>query len=303
MAKILGILGPTAVGKTHIAKILAQKLNSNIVSADSMQIYKELNIGTAKATNEELDGIKQYMVDIINPDDTYSSFDYAQQASSIISNLLDNNVSPILAGGTGFYFDSLLYPLSYSNDNVEAIRKNLNEELLQNSPEFMHDKLMQIDPISAQQIHPNNTKKVIRALEIFYSTGQKKSDFKLPQNPKFPTKLYVLTMDREVLYQRINQRVDKMVQLGLVDEVKELISKYPQNCQSFTAIGYKEIIEYLNGFCDLECAINDIKQHTRNYAKRQLTYFSRFKDAKWIDVDVNNPQNTANQILKDFLNE
>ena len=303
MAKILGILGPTAVGKTHIAKILAQKLNSKIVSADSMQIYKELNVGTAKATSEELDGIEQFMVDIINPDDTYSSFDYAQQASEVITNLLNANLTPILAGGTGFYFDSLLYPLSYSNDNVDVIRETLNQELLQNGAEFMHNKLTQIDPISAQQIHPNNSKKVIRALEIYYSTGQKKSDFKLPQNPKFPAKLYVLNTDREILYQRINQRVDKMIQDGLIDEVQKLISKYPQDCQAFTAIGYKEIIEYLNGLCDLECAINNVKQHTRNYAKRQLTYFSRFKDAKWIDVNVNNPQITANEILKDFLNE
>jgi len=301
--KLLGILGPTAVGKTNIAKIIAENINGEIVSADSMQIYRELNIGTAKAQPYELNHINQHMVDVINPDESFSSYDYGILASEIIKNLLTQNITPIMVGGTGFYFDAVLYPLNYSNENVQDIRNELIKITEENGNDFLYEKLKEIDPESAQNIHPNNTKRVMRALEIYYSTGQKKSTFKLPSTPKFKNKLYVLNTDRQVLYNRINDRVDNMIKNGLVEEVESLISKYPLNSQSFTAIGYKEIIEHLNNKCNLNQAIENIKQHTRNYAKRQLTYFARFNDAKWIDVNFTNLEETALEILKDFSND
>lgn len=303
MKKILGILGPTSIGKTAIAKIIAQEIKGQIVSADSMQIYKGLNIGTAKASSEELNGIVQHMVDIVDPDKNFSSFDYGLMASEIIEQLFNKSITPIMAGGTGFYFDSVLYPLAYSNNNVEKIRAQLNDLLNEHGEIFLHEKLKEIDPLSAQNIHPNNVKRVIRALEIYYSTGKIKSSHKLPDTPKYNSKLFVLNTERNALYQRINKRVDKMIELGLVEEVKKLISIYPPNSQAFTAIGYKEIIEYLNGICDLNQSIENIKQHTRNYAKRQLTYFSRFKNATWVDVNLSDPSETAQKILKDFFNE
>lgn len=301
--KLLGILGPTAVGKTKIAKIIAENVNGEIVSADSMQIYRELNIGTAKAQPYELNHINQHMVDVINPDESFSSYDYGILASEIIKKLLTQNITPIMVGGTGFYFDAVLYPLNYSNENVQDIRNELIKITEENGNDFLYEKLKEIDPESAQNIHPNNTKRVMRALEIYYSTGQKKSTFKLPSTPKFKNKLYVLNTDRQVLYNRINDRVDNMIKNGLVEEVESLISKYPLNSQSFTAIGYKEIIEHLNNKCNLNQAIENIKQHTRNYAKRQLTYFARFNDAKWIDVNFTNLEETALEILKDFSND
>lgn len=303
MTKILGILGATSVGKTAIAKILATKINSEIISADSMQIYKGLDIGTAKASKEEMNGLIQHMVDIINPDENFSSFDYGVLTGKKVEKLFSEKKVPIIVGGTGFYFDALLYPLSYTNENNAEIRKNLYDELNKYGINHLYSKLSEIDYESAKAIHPNNIVRVIRALEIYYSTGKKKSDFKISSTPKYPAKLYVLNTDRNLLYEKINNRVDKMIQLGLIEEVKSLINKYPQTCNCFQAIGYKEIISYLNQECSLDFAIEKIKQNTRNYAKRQLTYFSRFKNAKWIDVDTENPLATAQDILKDFYYE
>ena len=302
MQKILGILGPTAVGKTKIAKILAQKTNQDtIISADSMQIYQELNVGTAKATPEEMSGIAQLMTDIVQPTDSFSSYDYAKLTSNIIEQMFSADKIPIIVGGTGFYFDSLLYPLTYSNDNVEKIREQLNNQLKTFGIDYLYNKLLEIDEESAKTIHPNNTVRVIRALEIFYSTGQKKSDFKLPTDSKYPANLYVLTTDRQTLYQKINKRVDKMIADGLLNEVKSLTSKYSPQNQCFNAIGYKEIIAHLNGDYDLNTAIEKIKQNTRNYAKRQISYFKRFKKATWIEVNYFDPTQTADKILKDFF--
>lgn len=303
MKRILGILGATSVGKTAVAKLIAKTIDAEIISADSMQIYKGLNIGTAKASKEEMNGLQQHMIDIIEPDENFSSFDYGVIAGKKVEEIFLANKTPIVVGGTGFYFDALLYPLSYTNKNNTEIRINLNKELNKYGIDYLYSKLLQIDPESAKTIHPNNVVRVIRALEIYYSTGKKKSDYKIPTESKYPAKLYVLNASRNLLYERINKRVDDMIRLGLVDEVKSLINKYPQNCNSFQAIGYKEIISYLNKECTLDFAIEKIKQNTRNYAKRQLTYFLRFKDAIWIDVNLENPYSTAQEILKDFYYE
>lgn len=301
--KILGIAGPTAVGKTEIAKIISKSIDGQIISADSMQIYKGLDIGTAKACVAEMNGLSQNLIDIIEPNQTFSSFDYGIAASECVENAFSTGRLPIVVGGTGFYFDALLYPLTYADENKNEIRAQLKELQNEKGEEYLYALLEQIDPDSAKNIHPNNVVRVMRALEIFYSTGKKKSEYVLPQKPKYENKIYVLNLPRDILYERINKRVDIMITCGLVNEVESLIKVYGKNCQCFSAIGYKEIIEYFDGKCTLDDAINAIKQGSRNYAKRQISYFKRFKNAKWIDVDPANPENTANTILKDFFNE
>lgn len=301
--KILGIAGPTAVGKTEIAKIISKSIDGQIISADSMQIYKGLDIGTAKASVAKMDGLSQNLIDIIEPNQTFSSFDYGIAASECVENAFSSGRLPIVVGGTGFYFDALLYPLAYADENKNEIRAQLKELQNEKGEEYLYALLEQIDPDSAKSIHPNNVVRVMRALEIFYSTGKKKSEYVLPQNPKYENEIYVLSSPRDILYERINKRVDIMISCGLVNEVENLIKVYGKNCQCFSAIGYKEIIEYFDGKCTLDDAINAIKQGSRNYAKRQISYFKRFKNAKWIDVDPANPENTANTILKDFFNE
>ena len=301
--KILGIAGPTAVGKTEIAKIISKSIDGQIISADSMQIYKGLDIGTAKASVAEMDGLSQNLIDIIEPNQTFSSFDYGIAASECVENAFSSGRLPIVVGGTGFYFDALLYPLTYADENKNEIRAQLKELQNEKGEEYLYALLEQIDPDSAKSIHPNNVVRVMRALEIFYSTGRKKSEYVLPQNPKYENEIYVLSSPRDILYERINKRVDIMISCGLVNEVENLIKVYGKNCQCFSAIGYKEIIEYFDGKCTLDDAINAIKQGSRNYAKRQISYFKRFKNAKWIEVDPANPENTANTILKDFFNE
>lgn len=301
--KILGIAGPTAVGKTEIAKIISKSIDGQIISADSMQIYKGLDIGTAKASVAKMDGLSQNLIDIIEPNQTFSSFDYGIAASECVENAFSTGRLPIVVGGTGFYFDALLYPLTYADENKNEIRAQLKELQNEKGEEYLYALLEQIDPDSAKSIHPNNVVRVMRALEIFYSTGKKKSEYVLPQKPKYENKIYVLNLPRDILYERINKRVDIMISCGLVNEVENLIKVYGKNCQCFSAIGYKEIIEYFDGKCTLDDAINAIKQGSRNYAKRQISYFKRFKNAKWIDVDPANPENTANTILKDFFNE
>ena len=301
--KILGIAGPTAVGKTEIAKIISKSIDGQIISADSMQIYKGLDIGTAKASVAEMDGLSQNLIDIIEPNQTFSSFDYGIAASECVENAFSSGRLPIVVGGTGFYFDALLYPLTYADENKNEIRAQLKELQNEKGEEYLYALLEQIDPDSAKSIHPNNVVRVMRALEIFYSTGRKKSEYVLPQNPKYENEIYVLSLQRDILYERINKRVDIMISCGLVNEVENLIKVYGKNCQCFSAIGYKEIIEYFDGKCTLDDAIDAIKQGSRNYAKRQISYFKRFKNAKWIEVDPANPKNTADTILKDFFNE
>ena len=301
--KILGIAGPTAVGKTEIAKIISKSIDGQIISADSMQIYKGLDIGTAKASVAEMDGLSQNLIDIIEPNQTFSSFDYGIAASECVENAFSSGRLPIVVGGTGFYFDALLYPLTYADENKNEIRAQLKELKNEKGEEYLYALLEQIDPDSAKSIHPNNVVRVMRALEIFYSTGRKKSEYVLQQNPKYENEIYVLSLPRDILYERINKRVDIMISCGLVNEVENLIKVYGKNCQCFSAIGYKEIIEYFDGKCTLDDAIDAIKQGSRNYAKRQISYFKRFKNAKWIEVDPANPKNTADTILKDFFNE
>ena len=296
MKSFVGITGTTCVGKSAVAVELAKILQCDVISADSMQIYIGMDIGTAKVTQAEMDGVKHHMLDVIEPNCDFSSFEYAEMAGKIIQNLPK---APILVGGTGFYFDSLVYPPEFSGGNKQR-RLELQQMLAENGLEHMVDYLRQLDEETYNVIDVKNPVRVIRAIEIAES-GQKQSQGKTKNNPQYVAEIFVLERDRQSLYQMIDLRVDKMVQGGLVDEVKGLVEKYGICRNSaFQAIGYKEIIQYLQGNCTLEEAIDLIKINTRHYAKRQISYFKRMNIAKFINVEGKTAKQIAQEIA-DFL--
>lgn len=275
--KILIICGPTASGKTALAIECAKLLDTEIISADSMYIYKNLSIGTAKPTIEEMSGIKHHLIDVVEPIDNFSVSDYKNLATPIINSLIAKNKIPIICGGTGFYINSILYDLSYGNGsaNIE-IREKYKELAKIHGNEYVFSHLKSVDPQSAEKLHFNDLKRVIRALEIYYN-GEKKSEIKDDFSPKYDYLAYSINHDRKVLYDRINRRVDKMLSDGLLDEIKGLINDgVSKSSQCMQAIGYKEVFEYLEGNVSLEQAIELIKLNSRHYAKRQLTFFKKY---------------------------
>ncbi len=290
---VLVITGPTASGKTEIGIKCANMFNGEIISADSMQIYKKLNIGTAKATEIEKKRAKHHMLDVIDPDKSYSVQEFVNETKQIIDNLFMQDKLPIIVGGTGLYIKSLLYPYSFCNVNKnDEVREKYNNILKTYGKEYLYNLLKTNDPKSCEKIHMNDTKRVIRALEIFEVSGQEKTklndiDF---NNGNFKDLNYncifiVLDIPREELYNRINLRVEKMFEAGLLDEVKTLLAEniVSEDCQSMQAIGYKEFFKYFKGEINLEELKELIAKDTRNYAKRQLTFFRGFKNAKWFN--------------------
>lgn len=297
MKSFVGITGATCVGKSAVAVELAKILHCDVISADSMQIYIGMDIGTAKITADEMHGVKHHMLDVVAPNCDFSAFEYAQMAGDIV-NTLPN--PPIIVGGTGFYFDSLVYPPEFSGGD-KSRRAQLQQILAQNGLDYMVNYLKSLDAETCAKIDVKNPVRVIRAIEIAES-GQKQSQGCTKSNPQYDAKIFVLQRDRQSMYKMIDLRVDKMVQCGLVDEVKNLVDKYGY-CQTsaFSAIGYKEIIQYLlQGNCTLDDAINQIKLNTRHYAKRQISYFKRMNIAKYIDVEGKNATQIAQEIA-DFL--
>lgn len=298
------ILGPTASGKTEVSIKLAKKLNTEIVNADCLQIYKHLNIGTAKATLNEQDGIKHYLLDFVEPTSEFSVSEYKSLAMPIITNLINNNKIPIIVGGTGFYAQSLITNLEYGNSfKDENLRKELNNLATEKGNLFVYEMLKNIDEESAKKIHPNDVKRVIRAIEIFQLSGVKKSQLNNTmqtntQNPLKPL-IIVINRNRDELYNRINFRVDLMIKNGLIDEVKNLQTNYNLtiNNQSMQGIGYKEILEYLNNKLSLEEAIDKIKTSTRHYAKRQITWFKNQVDGIWFNLSDINVDEVVNKII------
>lgn len=287
--KIIVIVGPTAVGKTYVSVELARKLNTEVISADSMQIYKEMDIGTAKITKDEMQGIAHHMIDVVRPDENYSVSEFKTDAEKIIDSLLLNNVVPIVVGGSGLYVNSLIYDLDFGKaKSNEKLRDYYGYYHREHGEDALYEKLMKIDPAAAEKIHKNNVKRVIRALEVYDITGVKFSelntDIRKPSD-KYECILVGLSMDRKILYERINQRVDKMVAEGLINEVKALLDKgYHKNLISMKAIGYKEIIDYLEGNISLEEAVSILKRNTRRFAKRQYTWFLKDENVKWFDL-------------------
>ncbi|MES5939909.1 MULTISPECIES: tRNA (adenosine(37)-N6)-dimethylallyltransferase MiaA [unclassified Bacillus cereus group] len=285
--KVAVIIGPTAVGKTKLSIDLAKALNGEIISGDSMQIYRTMDIGTAKVTKEEMDGIPHYMVDIKNPEESFSVAEFQERVRKHIREIAERGKLPIIVGGTGLYIQSVLFDYQFTDDAGDAIYREQMEKLaLERGVEYVHKKLQEVDPESAERIHANNVRRVIRALEIFHTTGEKMSEQLEKQENEllYDVSLIGLTMDREMLYDRINLRVDLMMEQGLLEEVEGLYNRGIKDCQSIQAIGYKEIYDYFEDRVSLEEAVSQLKTNSRRYAKRQLTWFRNKMDVTWFDV-------------------
>ena len=281
------LTGPTASGKTELSVRLAQAINGEIISADSIQVYKYMDIGSAKVTAAEMDGIKHYLVDELNPRDEFNIYVFKEMSKKYTEEIYAKGKVPIIAGGTGFYIQSLLYDIDFSKeDNDKTYRMELMELAKKKGNEYIHNILKETDPKSAENIHFNNLKRVIRALEYHKLTGKlisEHNDEQRENTSPYDFHYFVLNMDRNVLYDRINSRVDIMMEKGLVKEVKGLLDMgFERGLTSMQGIGYREIISYLYGECTLEQAVENIKQNTRHFAKRQLTWFRREKSVDWI---------------------
>ncbi|HGH7178722.1 tRNA (adenosine(37)-N6)-dimethylallyltransferase MiaA [Bacillus cereus] len=285
--KVAVIIGPTAVGKTKLSIDLAKALNGEVISGDSMQIYRTMDIGTAKVTKEEMDGIPHYMVDIKDPEDSFSVAEFQERVRKHIREITERGKLPIIVGGTGLYIQSVLFDYQFTDDAGDVIYREQMEKLaLERGVEYVHKKLQEVDPESAERIHANNVRRVIRALEIFHTTGEKMSEQIEKQEKEllYDVSLIGLTMDRAMLYDRINLRVDLMMEQGLLEEVEGLYNRGVRDCQSIQAIGYKEIYDYFENRVSLEEAVSQLKTNSRRYAKRQLTWFRNKMDVTWFDV-------------------
>ena len=288
MKQLLIIVGPTAVGKTDTAIALAKNFKGEIISADSMQIYKYMNIGTAKPTLEEQAGVPHHLLDFLDPDEAFSVAEFQIKAQQLIEDITVREKLPVIAGGTGLYVNSLMYEMDFTSTISNwDLRNRLEEEANTHGNDYIHNKLKELDPKAAVRIHPNNLKRVIRAIEVNHESGENIGDFKedIKANPNYNICMVALTRDREELYERINKRVDIMMEQGLVEEVTELLNKgYPKDLIAFKGLGYKEIIGYLEGEYTLDYAIEILKRDTRRYAKRQLTWFKRYEEANWFNL-------------------
>ncbi|WP_026523538.1 tRNA (adenosine(37)-N6)-dimethylallyltransferase MiaA [Butyrivibrio sp. MB2005] len=290
--KLIILTGPTAVGKTKISIGLAKRIGGEIISADSMQVYKGMDIGTDKITPEKMQGVKHHMIDILDPSEDFNAFEFKRRAKDIIEDIISRGKIPILVGGTGFYIQSVLYDVDFevpeSSDESSAYRKELEE--IAKTPEGVHklyEELVSIDPEYTKDLHENNVKRVIRALSFYKDTGEKMSEHNKEQRQNespYDFFYFVLTDDRDVLYDRIEKRIDKMVEEGLVDEVRGIMAQnIKRDATSMQALGYREMISYLDGEISLDEAIDLLKKNTRHFAKRQLTWFRREKTVTFID--------------------
>lgn len=290
MESVIVIAGPTASGKTRISIQLAKEINGEIVSADSMQVYKYMDIGTAKPDSEEMSGIKHYLISEVSPDEEFSVARYRDLALKYIDEILKKGKKPIVVGGTGLYINSLIYNIDFSETVSDwELRKRLEKEAKEKGNKHIHDILKQIDPHAAAKIHENDLKRIIRAIEVYTHTGRPitfHQEMSRQAPPKYNFVIIGLNMDRQVLYDRIDKRVDKMLEKGLIDEVRELKRLgYGMNTIPMQGLGYKEMLSYLRGELTYEEAVNLLKRRTRRYAKRQLTWFRRIENLMWVDVD------------------
>ena len=300
--KVIVICGPTASGKTALSIELAKKIDGEIVSADSMQIYKDMDIGSAKPSAEEMQGIKHYMLDFVSPEQRYNVADYKEEAVQAIEEILKKGKVPIVVGGTGLYVDSLIYGIEYPKMEFdEEYRKELEKRAEVEGLEELYKEAQKIDPEAMKNISKNDRKRIIRVLEIYKATGKTKTEQEIESRKNevpYDYKVFAINMDRELLYNRINKRVDIMIEQGLIEEVKNIVTKYLKYPTAMQDLGYKEIKEYLDGIITKEEAIEKVKQETRRYAKRQLTWFRKNKDTVWID-GADDRQNNINIILEE----
>ena len=281
------ITGPTCSGKSKIAFSLAKKLHGEIINCDVFQMYKELNIGTAKPSMSERREIRHHLFDVISPNEFCSVADYQKMARKIIDDLLKKNIPVIIVGGGGLYLRAVLYDYEFGEEKEPDMTKF---NLMSNDELYLY--LKKVDPKEAQKLHPNNRQRVLRDIKIYLNSGISKTELLSKQNKSmiYQVNIFGVEINRDVLYDNINKRVDQMIKDGFVDEVKKLLSKYDQTCPAFRAIGYKEIIDYLNGRDTLVNTVEKIKKHTRNYAKTQLTFFRhQFSTLQWIhdEKDIN----------------
>lgn len=299
------IAGPTACGKTSVSVKLAKLINGEIISADSMQVYKYMDIGTAKIKPEETEGIPHYLIDELYPDEEFSVAVFQQKAKKYIEDIYSRGKTPILVGGTGFYINALVYNNDFSEENDTKERIELQKIYESKGKDYLYNMLKEIDLKSAEKIHPNNVKKVIRALEFYKQTGKKISQHNLEEKQReafYDAKFFILNMDRDLLYNRINKRINIMLEQGLLNEVSELLKSYSPQLVSMQGLGYKEFVPYFNKECTLEQSVEILKRDTRHFAKRQLTWFKHQCNGTWINVDqFDNSQQVAEYINKIIL--
>lgn len=303
MEKVIVVIGPTSVGKTKMGVALAKKLNGEVISGDSMQVYRQMDIGTAKVTIEEMEGVTHHCIDILDPKDQYSVHDFQQTVRKQITEITNRGHVPIIVGGTGLYIKAALYDYTFSE--MENNHDEINKKYKDYTNEQLYAHLKQIDEESAKILHFNNRRRVLRAIEIYEQTGQKKSEMINEQEHICLYDAYFvgLTLPRELLYERINLRVDLMMKNGLQGEMESLIKQgLTRENQSMKAIGYKEWFDYFEGKCDLNEVSENIKKHSRQYAKRQYTWFKNQFDVHWYDVCLENFSKTIEEVSRDLKN-
>ena len=300
------LTGPTAVGKTDLSIQLAKAMNGEIISADSMQVYRHMDIGSAKVTPEEMDGVSHHLIDVLEPEEEFNVVVFQKLAKEALTGIYERGHIPIIVGGTGFYIQALLYDIDFTeNDGDTAIRRELEKLAQTQGAGCLHQMLQEIDPESAAAIHQNNVKRVIRAIEFYRQTGKKISLHNEQEREKqspYQFLYYVLDTDRKTLYERIDRRVDLMMEHGLVDEVKHLADMgCTRDMVSMQGLGYKEILDYLSGEITLEEAVYILKRDTRHFAKRQITWFKRERDVRWLELEQF--QNDRKKVLEHILDE
>ena len=292
---VIVIGGPTASGKTGLSVELAKRINGQIVSVDSMQIYKEMDIGTAKVTKEEMQGIKHYMIDIVSPDKRYSVAEFKVDAENAIEEIIRNGYTPIVVGGTGLYINSLIYNINYPDLEFDKeYREYLEEKVQTEGLEKLYEQAKKIDEEAVAKISPNDKKRILRILEIYNQTGKTKTELERisrEEPPKYNYKVYAINYERSKLYDRINLRVDKMLEEGLVQEVRNIKEKYKEFPTAMQGLGYKEVVQYLENRCTYNEMVEKIKQESRRYAKRQITWFKAIKDIVWLDAEEGTQKN------------
>lgn len=309
MKPLIILTGPTAVGKTTLSIRLAKAIGGEIISADSMQVYHRMDIGSAKITKEEMMGIPHHLIDVLEPDEEFNVTVFQKLAKAAVEEIYSRGNIPIVAGGTGFYIQALLNDIDFTENGEDtSIRDELEALAKEKGAEHLHGMLLAIDPESAEQIHANNIKRVIRAIEYYRQTGERISEHNKREREKaspYDFLYYVVNTDRDILYQRIDQRVDEMMEQGLVQEVKELKdSGCTRNMVSMQGLGYKEILDYLQGECTLTEAVYLLKRDTRHFAKRQITWFKRERDVKWLNLpDFNNDLDKVLETMIQEINE
>ena len=284
--KVIIICGPTASGKTALSIELAKKINGEVISSDSMQIYKDMDIGTAKPSKEEMQGIQHYLLDFVDPNQRYSVAEFKKDAERAIEEILAKGKTPIIVGGTGLYIDSLIYGIEYQDIELDQkYRQKLEERATKEGLEILYEEAKKIDSKAMEKISQNDKKRILRVLEIYKATGKTKTEQEIESRKngvKYDYKVFAINLEREVLYDRINKRVDIMIEQGLIKEVEELLKKYKEFPTAMQGLGYKVVVEYLQGETTRDEMIEKLKMETRRYAKRQITWFKKNKQTIWI---------------------